>query len=77
MRWIRQPRDGLARSHGRPAEAAPSDARCVSFGVLLGKAALTSTLRSLPMPEKTPEVFRFLPEYLIEDITNFLSFTSK
>ncbi|ORY88496.1 ubiquitin elongating factor core-domain-containing protein [Leucosporidium creatinivorum] len=32
---------------------------------------------SLPMPEETPEVFRFLPEYLIEDITEFLSFTSK
>jgi ubiquitin conjugation factor E4 B len=29
------------------------------------------------MPEETPEVFRFLPEYLIEDITEFLSFTSK
>ena len=29
------------------------------------------------MPDETPEVFRFLPEYLIEDITEFLSFTSK
>lgn len=29
------------------------------------------------MPETTPEHFRFLPEYLIEDITEFLSFVSK
>ncbi|GAA5912608.1 ubiquitin conjugation factor core domain-containing protein [Sporobolomyces salmoneus] len=30
-----------------------------------------------PLPNKTPEVFRMLPEFLIEDITEFLSFTSK
>ncbi|KAK4705710.1 ubiquitin conjugation factor E4 B, partial [Phenoliferia sp. Uapishka_3] len=32
---------------------------------------------SLPLPEETPEAFRMLPEYLIEDITEFLTFTSK
>ncbi|GAA6034754.1 hypothetical protein JCM8097_001153 [Rhodosporidiobolus ruineniae] len=31
----------------------------------------------LPLPEETPETFRMLPEFLIEDITEFLSFTSK
>ena len=30
-----------------------------------------------PLPNETPEVFRMLPEFLIEDITEFLSFTSK
>lgn len=33
--------------------------------------------RSLPLPDETPEIFRMLPEFLIEDITEFLSFTSK
>ncbi|GAA5905285.1 hypothetical protein JCM6882_003736 [Rhodosporidiobolus microsporus] len=32
---------------------------------------------SLPLPDETPETFRFLPEFLIEDITEFLSFASK
>lgn len=32
---------------------------------------------SLPLPDETPEIFRMLPEFLIEDITEFLSFTSK
>ncbi|GJN94371.1 hypothetical protein Rhopal_007450-T1 [Rhodotorula paludigena] len=32
---------------------------------------------SLPLPDATPEVFRMLPEFLIEDITEFISFTSK
>ncbi|GAA6060451.1 hypothetical protein JCM10212_000044 [Sporobolomyces blumeae] len=32
---------------------------------------------SFPLPNETPEVFRMLPEFLIEDITEFLSFTSK
>ncbi|KAM0790391.1 hypothetical protein ACM66B_003273 [Microbotryomycetes sp. NB124-2] len=31
----------------------------------------------LPLPQKTPQDFRFLPEYLIEDITELFSFTSK
>ncbi|GAA5956492.1 hypothetical protein JCM8115_000586 [Rhodotorula mucilaginosa] len=31
----------------------------------------------LPLPDETPEIFRMLPEFLIEDITEFLSFTSK
>ncbi|GAA5939856.1 ubiquitin-ubiquitin ligase UFD2 [Sporobolomyces koalae] len=30
-----------------------------------------------PLPNETPELFRMLPEFLIEDITEFLSFTSK
>ncbi|GAA6010598.1 hypothetical protein JCM11491_002989 [Sporobolomyces phaffii] len=30
-----------------------------------------------PLPNETPEIFRMLPEFLIEDITEFLSFTSK
>ncbi|GAA5952757.1 hypothetical protein JCM3765_002266 [Sporobolomyces pararoseus] len=30
-----------------------------------------------PLPNQTPEVFRMLPEFLIEDITEFLSFASK
>lgn len=30
-----------------------------------------------PLPEATPEIFRMLPEYLIEDITEFLTFVSK
>ncbi|GAA5886450.1 hypothetical protein JCM16303_001413 [Sporobolomyces ruberrimus] len=30
-----------------------------------------------PLPNETPEVFKMLPEFLIEDITEFLSFTSK
>ncbi|GAA5833631.1 hypothetical protein JCM3766R1_002595 [Sporobolomyces carnicolor] len=30
-----------------------------------------------PLPNKTPDVFRMLPEFLIEDITEFLSFASK
>lgn len=34
-------------------------------------------LRSLPLPSETPLAFRMLPEFLIEDITEFLSFTSK
>ncbi|KAM0754000.1 hypothetical protein T439DRAFT_298470 [Meredithblackwellia eburnea MCA 4105] len=60
--------------------------RCVSFGNLVmawlvrmvdpknqhPKVAIT-----LPLPEETPIAFRMLPEYIIEDITNFLSFTSK
>ncbi|KAK4046180.1 Ubiquitin conjugation factor E4 [Microbotryomycetes sp. JL201] len=32
---------------------------------------------SLPLPKDTPENFRFLPEYLIEDITELFSFASK
>ncbi|KAI5478750.1 ubiquitin conjugation factor E4 B [Pseudohyphozyma bogoriensis] len=32
---------------------------------------------SFPLPEETPVLFRFLPEYLIEDVTEFLSFVSK
>ncbi|SCZ89889.1 BZ3500_MvSof-1268-A1-R1_Chr1-3g01641 [Microbotryum saponariae] len=31
----------------------------------------------LPMPDETPLGFRMLPEFLIEDITEFLSFASK
>ncbi|BGP03526.1 E4 ubiquitin-protein ligase UFD2 [Rhodotorula toruloides] len=31
----------------------------------------------LPLPSETPLAFRMLPEFLIEDITEFLSFTSK
>ncbi|GAA5985530.1 hypothetical protein JCM10908_007012 [Rhodotorula pacifica] len=31
----------------------------------------------LPLPDQTPEIFRMLPEFLIEDITEFLSFASK
>ncbi|GAA5820843.1 hypothetical protein JCM11251_001840 [Rhodosporidiobolus azoricus] len=32
---------------------------------------------TLPLPDETPDTFRFLPEFLIEDITEFLSFASK
>lgn len=32
---------------------------------------------SLPLPAETPEVFKMLPEYLIEDITELLTFVSK
>lgn len=39
--------------------------------------ALTMGFDRLPLPEETPEGFRFLPEYLIEDITEFLTFVSK
>lgn len=31
----------------------------------------------LPLPDATPELFRMLPEYLIEDVTEFLTFVSK
>lgn len=42
-----------------------------------GPHADRSFSTSLPLPDATPEVFRMLPEFLIEDITEFISFTSK
>jgi len=51
------------------------------FDVYLSKliSLLTESDRRhrFPLPNETPEVFRMLPEFLIEDITEFLSFTSK
>ena len=62
--------------------------RCVFFTCSLNDRALSEASdadartslehdASLPLPDETPEVFRMLPEFLIEDITEFLSFTSK
>ncbi|BGP43552.1 Ubiquitin conjugation factor E4 [Rhodotorula kratochvilovae] len=61
-------------------------AKCASFGslVMAWLVRLVDPLKrhphvriSLPLPDATPEVFRMLPEFLIEDITEFLSFTSR
>ncbi|TNY19299.1 ubiquitin elongating factor core-domain-containing protein [Rhodotorula diobovata] len=61
-------------------------AKCANFGslVMAWLVRLVDPLKghpqtriSLPLPDETPEVFRMLPEFLIEDITEFLSFTSK
>ncbi|GAA5972811.1 hypothetical protein JCM11641_003951 [Rhodosporidiobolus odoratus] len=60
--------------------------KCVQFGNLMmswlvrlvdPKGQHPQTRISLPLPETTPDAFRFLPEFLIEDITEFLSFASK
>ena len=49
----------------------------VLFSSLSSSRADDRGLNSLPLPETTPEVLRFLPEFLIEDITEFLTFVSK
>lgn len=78
LRRICQPRDGVARPYGGSSQEAPPDPCDVSLRSLEPlKRSLSLPSHSLPMPAETPEVFRFLPEYLIEDITEFLSFTSK
>ncbi|GAA6057987.1 hypothetical protein JCM3770_004600 [Rhodotorula araucariae] len=61
-------------------------AKCSSFGslVMAWLVRLADPLKrhphvriSLPLPDETPTVLRMLPEFLIEDITEFLSFMSK
>ncbi|KAL8293009.1 hypothetical protein RQP46_000703 [Phenoliferia psychrophenolica] len=60
--------------------------RCLGFGNLVmawlvrmvdPKKAHPQVAITLPLPEETPLAFRMLPEYLIEDITEFLSFASR
>ncbi|GAA5900931.1 hypothetical protein JCM8208_007568 [Rhodotorula glutinis] len=61
-------------------------AKCANFGslVMAWLVRLVDPLKrhpqtriSLPLPDETPDVFRMLPEFLIEDITELLTFTSK
>lgn len=76
---LRQSRHGMACPPRRPQEATSARPHRVRSVVSsrLRVQLMNRLLGSLPLPSETPLAFRMLPEFLIEDITEFLSFTSK